>query len=218
MMIRNRQIEILLYLLKVKKTTHEELANIFEVSVKTIQRDVDKLSMMGVPVTCKQGNQGGVYVDENYKLSRSFFNNEDLQSITFALSVYDSISTKKHKDRIMKKLALIAPDLVYLFEHDSNEYFVVDILNEKIDMTEIVYKNINYCFDEEYCLSISVDDKQMVVAPISYVLKSDGLYLYAFEEEYILIKISAIQSSQVTDFEFERNFIPYKKNKTIICK
>lgn len=211
MMIRNRQIEILLYLLKVKKTTHEELANIFEVSVKTIQRDVDKLSMMGVPVTCKQGNQGGVYVDENYKLSRSFFNNEDLQSITFALSVYDSISTKKHKDRIMKKLALIAPDLVYLFEHDSNEYFVVDILNEKIDMTEIVYKNINYCFDEEYCLSISVDDKQMVVAPISYVLKSDGLYLYAFEEEYILIKISAIQSSQVTDFEFERNFIPYKK-------
>ncbi|WP_068774474.1 YafY family protein [Paenibacillus sp. FJAT-26967] len=217
-MIRNRQIEILLYLLKVKKTTHEELANIFEVSIKTIQRDVDKLSMMGVPVTCKQGNQGGVYIDENYKLSRSFFDNEDLLNITFALSVYDSISTKKHKDSIMKKLALIAPDLVYLFAHDSDEYFVVDILNEKIDMTEVVYKNINHCFDEEYCLSLSIDDKSMVVAPISYVLRSDGLYLYALDEKYILIKISDIQSSQVTDVEFERNFIPYKKNKKIHSK
>lgn len=45
--------------------------------------------MMGLPIICKQVNQGGIYVEESYKLT-----NEDLQTITFALSMYDSISKK----------------------------------------------------------------------------------------------------------------------------
>lgn len=213
-MIRNRQVEILLYLLKVKKTTHRELAQTFEVSVKTIQRDIDKLSVMGIPVTCKQGNQGGIYIEESYKLSSSFFNSEDLQSITLALSIYDSISTKKHKDSVMKKLALISPELIHLFDNDANEYFVVDLVDEKIDMTGDVYKEINHCLDEEQYLSLLVGEKRMVVAPISYVLRPEGLYLYAFEEEYVLIKISTIRHSEIMEMEFERRFNPYNKNET----
>lgn len=210
--MRNRQMEILLYLLKVKKTTHEALARQFEVSVKTIQRDIDKLSMMGVPLTCKQGHQGGVYIDEHYKLSTSFFNDEDLQVLTFALSVFDSLSVQAHKERILKKLALIAPELVHLYEQDAHEYFVVDLFHDKVDMGEEVYQNINYCLDEEFCLRVVVDDKHLIVAPISYVLKADGLYLYAFEKEYVLIKLATIRYAQVTDIVFERNFIPYQQN------
>ena len=210
-MIRNRQVELLLYLLKVKHTTHRELSLTFEVSVKTIQRDIDKLSVMGIPVTCKQGNQGGIFIEENYKLSRSFLNNEDLQSITFALSIYDSISAKKHKDSVMKKLALISPDLIHLFENDANDYFVVDLVEDRIDMKGRIYDDINYCLDEEQYLRIVVGEKQMVVAPISYVLRPEGLYLYAFEEEYLLIKIVTINNSEITEMEFERNFIPYNK-------
>lgn len=217
-MFRNRQVEILLYLLKVKKTTHRELSEVFEVSVKTIQRDIDKLSVMGIPVTCRQGNQGGIYIEENYKLSRSFLNNEDLQSITFALSIYDSISTKQHKDSVMKKLALISPDLIHLFENNANDYFVVDLVDEKVDMTGGVYEKVNHCLDEEQYLSILVGERQMVVAPISYVLRPEGLYLYAFQEGYLLIKISTISHSEITEIEFERKFIPYNKNKVIALK
>lgn len=216
--IRNRQFEIVLYLLKVKKTTHKELARTFEVSVKTIQRDIDKLSMMGIPVTCKQGNQGGIYIEENFKLSKSFLTKEDLQTITFALSMYDSISTKKHKDSVLKKLSLISPDLIHLYENDAENYLVVDLVEEKIDMTEGIYKKINHCLDEEQLLDISVNDEQLVVAPISYVLRPEGLHLYAFEKEYLLIKISTISQADITDVDFERTFIPYKDNKKIALK
>ncbi|PIC89098.1 hypothetical protein CSV71_11145 [Sporosarcina sp. P21c] len=216
--IRNRQFEIVLYLLKVKKATHKELADTFEVSIKTIQRDIDKLSMMGIPVTCKQGNQGGIYIEESYKLSKSFLTNEDLLTITFALSMYDSISTKKHKDRVMKKLALISPELVHLFESDADDYLVVDLVEEKIDMTESIYEKINHGLDEETFLTIEVNEEQMMVAPISYVLRPEGLYLYGFAKEYVLIKISTIMQAEITDMEFERNFIPYKNNKEIILK
>ncbi|AVK98395.1 HTH domain-containing protein [Lysinibacillus sphaericus] len=217
-MIRNRQMEILLHLLKVKKTTHEALARQFEVSVKTIQRDIDKLSMMGVPVTCKQGHRGGVYIEEHYKLSSSFFNDEDLQVLTFALSVYDSLSMQMHKERILKKLALISPELIYLYEQDAKDYFIVDLFDNKVDMTEAVYQRINHCLDEEYYLRVIIGEKQMDVAPISYVLKADGLYLYAFERKYVLIKIASITYSHITNIEFERNFTPYQQNHTIIFK
>ncbi|WP_313238394.1 helix-turn-helix transcriptional regulator [Sporosarcina ureae] len=216
--MRSRQFELLLYLLKVKKATHKELSDTFEVSTKTIQRDIDKLSMMGVPVICKQGNQGGIYVEESYKLTSSFLTNEDLQTITFALSMYDSISMKKHKDSVLNKLSLIAPDLVHLYENDAEDYLVVDLVEEKIDMTESVYKKINHCLNEELCLWIEVSGEQLVVAPISYVLRPEGLYLYVFVKEYLLIKISNIRYSETTTIEFERNMIPYKNNNHITLK
>lgn len=190
----------------------------FEVSVKTIQRDVDKLSMMGVPVTCKQGNQGGIYIEESYKLTESFLTNEDLQTITIALSMYDSISSNQNKDRVMKKLALISPALVHLLESDANEYFVVDFAGEKIDMTESIYIKINHCLDEEKSLAITCGDQQIVIAPISYVLRPEGLYVYAFEKDYLLIKISTISEAKITEIEFERTFIPYKENTQIFFK
>nr|WP_257788354.1 HTH domain-containing protein [Sporosarcina ureae] len=209
---------MLLYLLKVKKVTHKELSEMFEVSVKTIQRDVDKLSMMGVPITCKQGNQGGIYIEESYKLTESFFTNEDLQTITIALSMYDSISSNRNKDQVMKKLALISPELIDLLETDANDYFVVDFAGEKIDMTESVYKKINHCLDEEVLLAITCGGEQILVAPISYVLRPEGLYLYAYDEDYLLIDISTIKKAQCTKIEFERTFIPYKENTQFIFK
>ncbi|ARK22049.1 hypothetical protein SporoP32a_11280 [Sporosarcina ureae] len=208
----------MLYLLKVKKVTHKELSEMFEVSVKTIQRDVDKLSMMGVPITCKQGNQGGIYIEESYKLTESFFTNEDLQTITIALSMYDSISSNRNKDQVMKKLALISPELIDLLETDANDYFVVDFAGEKIDMTESVYKKINHCLDEEVLLAITCGGEQILVAPISYVLRPEGLYLYAYDEDYLLIDISTIKKAQCTKIEFERTFIPYKENTQFIFK
>ena len=201
-----------------KKVTHKELSEMFEVSVKTIQRDVDKLSMMGVPVTCKQGNQGGIYIEESYKLTESFFTNEDLQTITIALSMYDSISSNRNKDQFMKKLALISPELIDLLETDANDYFVVDFAGGKIDMTESVYKKINHCLDEEVLLAITCGGEQILVAPISYVLRPEGLYLYAYDEDYLLIDISTIKKAQYTKIEFERTFIPYKENTQFIFK
>lgn len=48
--MRSRQLEILLYLMETKKSTYAELADQFEVSKKTIMRDIDKISGMGIPV------------------------------------------------------------------------------------------------------------------------------------------------------------------------
>lgn len=208
----------MVFLLKVKKTTLRELANLFEVSVKTIQRDIDQLSMLGVPIICKQGNQGGIFLTENYKLDTSFFTNQDLHAITFALSMFDSISSKKKKAEVLNKLALISPESIQLYENDAEEYFVVDLVDEEIDLSKEIYQQINECLDEERLLEISFKDETQAVAPISYVLRKNGLFLYAFANEYWLIKIDEIEKATILDKEFERAFLPFKNNDNVIFK
>ncbi|MGG0642588.1 HTH domain-containing protein [Sporosarcina gallistercoris] len=213
--MKSRQLEILLYLLKTKKTTHRDLAEAFEVSVKTIQRDVDRLSVQGIPVYTKQGNDGGIYIEPSYKLSRSFFTKKDLQTVIFALSLFDQISHEDKMTSILSKLALIEPDFVHLLEQDASEYFVVDVVDEPVSMEEGVYAAINTCFDSEQLLQLTVKGKVQTVAPISYVLRSDGLHLYAYGEDYCLLPLADVTEFEILDREFERDFEPYHSMKKV---
>ena len=207
-----RQFEILIFLLKNKKTTYKELSVIFEVSSKTIERDINFLSSMGVPIFCLQGIGGGVFIDEKYKLTKSFFTNEDIHHIVLALTAFDSITEKSYKDSIVNKLCLIAPELTTLFEKDAKDYFVVDLVEEKIDVDTNIMESINQSLDYEILISLILANQQLTVAPISYVLKNDGMYLYCFDIKYMLIKISDIKECIVSSCEFNRDFISYNNN------
>lgn len=55
--ITNRQLEIVLYLNEIKKTTIQELADKFEVSKRTIMRDINRISSIGVPIHTQPGYQ-----------------------------------------------------------------------------------------------------------------------------------------------------------------
>ena len=214
--MRGRQFEILIFLLKNKKTTYKELSMRFEVSTKTIERDINYLSSMGIPVYSLQGIGGGVFIDEKYKLSRSFFTNEDIHHLVFALTAFDSITSQSNKASIINKLCLIAPELTTLFEKDATDYFIVDLVNENVEISHIIMDSINQCLDDEVLISLVLSDKKYTVAPISYVLRADGLHLYCFDTKYMLIKISDIEECSITSCEFIREFIPYNNNKNNI--
>ena len=214
--IRGRQFEILIFLLKNKKTTYKDLSEKFEVSTKTIERDVNYLSSMGVPIFCLQGSGGGVFIDEKYKLSRSFFTNEDIHHIVLALTAFDSITGQSSKANILNKLCLITPELTTLFEKDATDYFIVDLVEEKVEIPNTIMESINLSLDDEVFISLVVSNQHCTVAPISYVLKTDGMYLYCFETKYMLIKISDIEECFVTSCEFTRDFISYNNNKNNI--
>ena len=210
--LKNRQLELLIYLLEKKKSTYKELADKFEVSTKTIERDINRFSSIGIPVYCSQGVGGGVFIDENYKFSSSFFTQEDIHQIVLALRVMDSIAEKSKKDSVLQKLALLVPELTSLFEYDTKNYFSIDLLESKIDMDNDICKAINDCLDDEVLANI---DEIENVACIGYVIKADGLYLFAHKNEYMMIKIEDIKEIKITDMSFERNFMTYEEYKKI---
>lgn len=79
--ITNRQLEIILFLNEVKQTNLQELANRFEVSKRTIMRDINLISSLGVPIHTQPGYQGGVSIPDSYKFEQSFFSSEEIRTI-----------------------------------------------------------------------------------------------------------------------------------------
>ncbi|MEG0616991.1 MAG: HTH domain-containing protein [Oscillospiraceae bacterium] len=208
--IKGRHFEIFIYLLKHKKTTYKQLAQHFEVSAKTIERDINHLSSIGIPIFCTQGVGGGVHLDENYKFGTSFFTKSDIHQIIFALKIMNSLSGEPKSNAVIDKLCLIAPELSAMVESDAEQYLSIDLLTEKVEIEDWIYEKIDYCLDNEV---LAVINNKITAAAINYVLKADGLYLFYYQDGYKLIKCKNIKSMQASDISFERKFITYEEYK-----
>ena len=96
----NRLFRILYYILEKEKVTANELADKFEVSVRTIYRDIDSISSVGVPIFTTQGKGGGIKIDNEFILNKSLFDKNEKESLFF--SPLKSADAK----RIKRSLAL----------------------------------------------------------------------------------------------------------------
>ena len=84
-MSQGRLFELLCLLLERGRMTAPQLAEHFEVSVRTIYRDIDALSAAGVPVYSTPGKGGGWSLLEGYTLHRAAFTEEEQQLLLTAL-------------------------------------------------------------------------------------------------------------------------------------
>ncbi len=81
----DRMIGILSILLQQEKVTAPYLAEKFEVSRRTINRDIEALCMAGIPLVTESGQNGGVSIMEGYKIDRALFTTQDMQAILAGL-------------------------------------------------------------------------------------------------------------------------------------
>ena len=81
----SRLFEIVYLLLEKKTITAKELAEHFEVSVRTIYRDIDILSSAGIPVYFQRGKSGGIKLMDNYIINKSLFSQDEQNEILYAL-------------------------------------------------------------------------------------------------------------------------------------
>lgn len=88
----DRQIGILTLLLQQDRLTAPELARRFEVSRRTINRDIEDLCKAGVPIAAAQGYGGGLSIVEGYKIDKSFLTRDELQAVLAGLRGMDSVS------------------------------------------------------------------------------------------------------------------------------
>lgn len=203
--IKSRQFEILLYLIEVKKTTYTKLAQRFEVSKKTIMRDIDKLSCMGIPVYAQPGYDGGIFIEPDYKFRNSFFTPKEVEDIILAFHIANHLNNDTEKSSVLKKLELLVPELTFLKEFDFDEYLKIDLIQSPIMTHTPICDIINAGLDEEVLLNITVDQEIYSVAPLYYILRSDGLYLHCANDECCFdFQIDKITECLKTNQEFER--------------
>lgn len=107
-----RLIGILSVLLQEEKITAPELADKFEVSRRTINRDIEDLCKAGIPITTTQGSGGGIRIMDGYKMDRTLLTSKDMQMILAGLRSLDSVSGSHYYGQLMEKIKVGSSDFV----------------------------------------------------------------------------------------------------------
>lgn len=113
----DRIIGILSILLQQEKVTAPYLAEKFEVSRRTIQRDIEDICKAGIPLVTTQGVNGGISIMEGYKIERTLLTSSDMQAILAGLRSLDSISGTNRYVQLMEKLSAGASHLLAGDQH-----------------------------------------------------------------------------------------------------
>lgn len=201
----DRLLGILNILVNTDRTTIKELAERFEVSKRTIFRDLDTLNKSGIPIVAYSGIGGGVSIVEGYKYKKSIFSRNDMKNIFTALSGLMSIN--KNNDLINLMAKIMPEETKAMFSEsdyliDLSSWFQDSITQEKIvDLHEAIENHKCICI--EY---ISKSSRKMRnIDPYKLVFKQSYWYLYGFCEdnnEFRLFKINRIVSYRILDKDF----------------
>ena len=96
-------------LLNEGRKTAEELSARFEVSVRTVYRDVDSLCSAGVPLVAFPGGGGGYEIEEGYRIDRSFLSKEEIADLSSLLKGFAEATKDKSLARSLGKLSSLGP-------------------------------------------------------------------------------------------------------------
>lgn len=106
-----RLLAIIVLLLNRRRLTAGELAQRFEVSVRTIYRDIAALNGAGIPVIATQGHEGGLAIPDGYKLSRQLLPARDLAAMLATLRGVNRAMANRDLERIIDTLDnLLSPE------------------------------------------------------------------------------------------------------------
>lgn len=202
----DRLIQIIFLLLRHENITARQLAEELHVSSRTIYRDINTLSIAGIPITSQKGYRGGLSLLEGFSLDKSYFTKEEQGNIVQALQILKS-SNYPDADKTLNKVA-------GLFSHTlQSEWLEIDFSywgspeKERLHMTALERAVINkYVITFTYCNSEMTVTEQ-TVEPLKLVFKSHSWYLIAFSrrrEEIRTYKLSRIRDLQITDQLFDR--------------
>lgn len=204
----NRLFEIIYILLSKKNITARELAERFEVSVRTIYRDIDTLSSSGIPIYTSQGKGGGISLLDNYVLDKSLLTEKEQNEILYALQSL-SITQFPDTDTVLNKLS-------NLFNKNKTNWIDVDFSpwdsdeKGKSQFNMIKEAILNLRIIEFNYFSSSGEKCIRQVEPIKLIFKVNAWYLHGFcltRNAYRTFKITRMSEIIITEDVFPKKDI-----------
>lgn len=200
----DRLIGVLTYLLQNEKATAGELAGRFEVSHRTVLRDIDSLTLAGIPIVTTQGNNGGISIMSGYKLDKSVLTIDELQNIIIGLKGLGSVSRTSNIEHLIQKLSPSGEAIVSLHDHifiDLSSYYK-DSLSEKIKLIKQAIADRRLIEFDYYYAKGKVKRK---IEPYFIQFKWTSWYVFGWcceRENFRLFKLNRLWQLQLTDENF----------------
>lgn len=206
----DRLIGILSILLQKEKVTAPVLAETFEVSRRTINRDIEVLCRAGIPLVTSQGPKGGISIMEGYRVDRTLLTSSEMESILTGLKSLDSVAGTSRYKQLMEKLSpgqtALTPEDSHIFINLSSWYS--HTLTPKIELIkEAIEKRRILCFS--YCAPGGETKRK--IEPCLLVFQWSSWYVWGYclkRQECRLFKLNRIQNLKDTGEEFSKRELP----------
>lgn len=206
----DRLIGILSILLQKKTVTAPYLAEQFEVSRRTINRDIEVLCKAGIPIVTMQGAKGGISIMENYKMERTLLTNREMQDILAGLRSLDSINGASRYGRLMEKLSAGSSDFM-----TGNQSVLIDLSSWYKDSLAPKIEQIRDGIDEGICLEFlyysprgTADRK---IEPYYLIFRWSSWYVWGWcieRKDFRLFKLNRMDKLRLTGESFEKREVP----------
>ncbi|MGL4607175.1 MAG: helix-turn-helix transcriptional regulator [Eubacteriaceae bacterium] len=208
----DRLVSIIIILLEKKRISAQDLADVFEVSSRTIYRDIDTINMAGIPICSTPGVGGGFEIMQEYKIDKNVFSIADLSAILMGLS---NISTMIQRDELVNVLAKVksfipterAKDIelkVSQIHIDLSPWIGNRTIQSYLEITKTALQNSKLLLFEY--IAHHGNKTVRIVEPYQLVLKSSHWYLQGYcykRDDFRLFRLSRISNLQIQEETFE---------------
>lgn len=208
-----RLFEILYILLNKNQITAKELAQRFEVSTRTIYRDIDALGIAGIPIYTEKGKGGGIRLMPDFIMNKSVLNDSEQQEILTSLQGLSQLNTTSGTT-LEKLSATFGKTATNWLEVDFSEWESANTTTFAILKSAILDKKI---IEFDYLNPTGTTTRRQV-EPTKLWFKSRAWYLKTFcllRQDARTFKLTRIRNLTLTKTQFlPREIPPRKKNET----
>lgn len=205
-MKENRYFQMVYLLLEKGSMTAPALAEYFEVSIRTIYRDIDILSSAGIPVYTVQGKGGGIFIQDNFVLKKSLLSEQEQEQILMALQGIKVVEDEYTKTLLSKLSSVFQKQNVNWLEIDFSSWTKSGAgKNNFKKLQSAIFKSKVVLF---YYYSGKGEAIKRVVEPLKLVFKSTDWYLYGYcstRNDYRFFKLTRIRNLEITNDEYIRS-------------
>lgn len=206
----DRVIGILSILLQREKVTASELAEEFEVSRRTIIRDIEEIGKAGIPIVTLQGQGGGISIMERFRLDRTLLSNDDMKAILAGLKSLDSVSGTKRYRQLMSKLSAKNSDTI-----NKENQIIIDLsswdkaaVSEKI---ELIRNAIDSRLRIRFTYFSPTGESSRKIEPYHLIFQWANWYVWGYccmRNDYRMFKLTRLTDLECTGEPYELREVP----------
>lgn len=198
-----RLLGIITYLLNHEAATARKLAERFEVSVRTIQRDMEALNLAGIPVVSARGAAGGYMLMDGFRLGGQLINRDDYSHILTAVSGLCSAYDSHMVAETLEKLRALAPQTL---PGGQGLRLDLGVMREGLNTVHDL-ATLRTAIDARHVVRFIYTDaenqqRHRQVEPLTVIYRWYAWYLFGFcrmRQDYRLFRLSRIRQLEMGD-------------------
>ena len=221
----DRLVSIIMILLEKERMSAQELAKMFEVSTRTIYRDIEAISMAGIPVLATSGSGGGIEIMKDYKVDKKIFSTDDLSALLMGLSnISGMVRGSEVANALAKVKSFIPSEKAKSIELKASQIYIDLTPWEGNASVKNALEIIKKALQENRLLIFTYIDghgskTSRTVEPYQLVFKSRAWYVQTFcrlKNDYRLFRLSRMSELKMleetfTPREYQKPFLDFEE-------